>query len=692
MDSGIIGVFEGDGGGRILEGNGAFLQMHGYSRDDLEAGLIRWDQLTVPGYEAVNRHFAEQLAARGTTAPAELEYFRKDGSRIPALVGLASLQGRPEGDRAIGFILDLTKQKEAQEALRKSEEQFRQLTDHIREVFWMTNHTGTEIVFVSPAYEQIWGRTRESLYANPKSWMDSIHPEDRPNAEETFRRQLKGEILANEYRVVQPSGATRWICDRAFPVRDAAGKIVRLAGVAEDMTERKLSELRLIHQATYDELTDLPNRWLFEDKLEEALTDCASGKSGALFFIDLDQFKLVNDTLGHAAGDRLLIAVAERLRGACREYGTLARFGGDEFTLVAVGLEGSGPLRHLCQRLIDCLNAPFRIEGREVFLGASIGVSLFPENGTDSFVLKRDANVAMHEAKRSGKNQVRFFTPELADAALERLETETRLQRALALSEFKLQFQPQFASGGSRPIRFEALIRWHPADGQPVPPLKFVPVAEQNGLIVPIGTWVLHEACRRCVGWQAGNLRGVGIAVNVSAVQLACPDFVEIVARTLESTELPPHLLELELTESVFVKEVGTSVRTLTKLRDLGVTIALDDFGTGYSSLSYLQNLPLDALKIDRGFLMEAESRQQGAAVMRCVVELAHALGLRVIGEGVETSAQLDLLHRLGCDEIQGFLLGKPSFDVTRAGYTGSRRPVFTATDAASPEYLRLVS
>ncbi len=574
------------------------------------------------------------------------------------------------------FFRDVTKRKQAEQALQSSEEKFRQLAENIREVFWMMDTAATEILYVSPAYEQVWGQTCEGLYANPESWMHSIHPEDRPRAQETFFRQVQGEILENEYRIVQPSGGIRWIRDRAFPVRDRDGKIVRLAGVAEDTTDRKLSEFRLVHQARYDQLTDLPNRRLFREKLGQAIAECGPGKSGAVFFIDVDQFKLVNDTLGHSAGDQLLKEVAHRLLAACGNRGTLARFGGDEFTLVATGFERRESVRDLGDRLIRCLDEPFRIADRELFIGISVGISLFPENGTNLHVLQTNANVAMHEAKRAGKNRIKFFATGFADAARERLEMETRLRRALALSEFKLLFQPQFASGRSRPTRFEALLRWHPNDEQPVPPLKFIPLAEQSGLIVPIGTWVLREACRQCADWQTGDLKETGVAVNVSALQFACPDFVEIVARTLESTGLSPHLLELELTESVFVRDARASALTLTRLRNIGVTIALDDFGTGYSSLSYLQNLPIDALKIDRSFLTEAEGRPRGAAVVRCVVELAHALALRVIGEGVETTAQLDLLASLGCDEIQGFLLGSPSFDVAGASSARTWNPV----------------
>jgi diguanylate cyclase (GGDEF)-like protein/PAS domain S-box-containing protein len=689
-DSGIIGIFEGNGSGQILTANAAFLQMLGYTPEDLRSGLIRWDRMTAPGYEQISRRFGEQLNANGSAAPAEVEYLRKDGSRVPVLVGLASLKEEFGEDRAIGFMLDLTHETKAQEALRKSEEQFRQLAENIREVFWMMDVSATTILYVSPAYEQVWGQTCESVYANPKSWMDSIHPEDRRPAWEIFARQLKGEIVDNEYRIVQPSGAIRWIRDRAFPIRDAAGSVVRLTGVAEDTTDRKLSELRLVHQAQYDDLTDLPNRSLFRERLEKAVAVCETGKYGAVFFIGLDEFKLVNDTLGHFVGDRLLKEVAKRLLAVCGASGTLARFGGDEFTLVAAGFDDPDAARHLGDRLIGCLEEPFRIEDRDVFIGARIGISLFPKNGIDPYVLKREANVAMHEAKRAGKNQIRFFTPEFADAALERLDMETRLRKALARSEFKLQFQPQFPPGNTHPDRFEALVRWCPPGGTPIPPVNFIPLAEQNGLIVPIGTWILHEACRRCAAWQRGNLRGVGVAVNVSAIQFACPDFVEIVAGALASTGLPPHLLEVELTESVFVQDVREPVRKLAKLRNLGVTIALDDFGTGYSSLSYLQNLPIDTLKLDRTFLLQSESRPEGAAVMRCVVELAHTLGLRVVGEGVETSAQLDFLSGLGCDRIQGFLLGRPSFDVVGAEANGN--PVCPGADAALQESTRACS
>jgi EAL domain-containing protein (putative c-di-GMP-specific phosphodiesterase class I) len=290
-------------------------------------------------------------------------------------------------------------------------------------------------------------------------------------------------------------------------------------------------------------------------------------------------------------------------------------------------------------------------------------VSLFPGDGEDADTLQRNANTASQQARRGGSGQLVFFSQKFAAETRNRLSMETRLRRALAQSEFRLQYQPQFAKSGTELVRYEALIRWHPPDAAPVSPLNFIPMAEENGLIVPIGAWVLREACRVAAAWQEDGRKSVGVAVNVSARQFADPDFMPLVRDTLHSTGLPAHLLELELTESVFIADLEDSARKLAQLKAIGISIALDDFGTGYSSLSYLQNLPIDVIKIDRRFITETGQKQSGEAVLRCLIDLAHAIGIRVIAEGVETTAQLELLRRLGCDEVQGFLLGRPAFE-----------------------------
>jgi len=663
VESNIIGVFCGDASGRIHEANGAYLDMFRYTREDLNEGSIRWDRMTAPGYERVNQRFHQQLVTTGSAAPAETEYIRKDGSHFPALVGLASLDHGAED--AIGFLLDLTQGKHAEEALRKSEEQFRQLAENIREVFWMVDAESTKLLYVNPVYEQVWQRSRESLFQDPDAWAKSIHPDDRAGAMAVFQRQLAGEIVENEYRIVLESGAIRWIRDRAFPIRDCRQKIIRIAGIAEDTTDRKLVELELLHRACYDPLTDLPNRRMFAERLIFAATQSKAGKDlFAVLFMDLDGFKLVNDMLGRATGDRLLKEVAGRLSAVTRPSDTLAKSDGDEFALVAGGFGDLESVREFGRRLLMCLDAPFKLDDREVFISASIGVSVFPNDGADPDVLQRKAETAMLEAKRSGVGQIRFSSPELADATRERQEMETRLKRALALSEFRLQFQPQFASGRAEPVRYEALLRWYPSEGPVVSPARFIPVAEENGLIIPIGAWVLQEACRQAVNWQSGSLKGVGVAVNVSAAQFACPDFVETLTGTLKTTGLPAQLLVLELTERVFIRDQQKSIQTLTELRNLDITIAIDDFGTGYSSLSYLQNLPINMVKIDQSFVAATDRKQFAAAILRCLIEMAHTMGIRVIAEGVETHKQLSLLKTLGCDEMQGFLLGRPSFSL----------------------------
>ena len=659
----VIGVFCGDSSGLIHEANGAFLQMFGHTREDLSAQSIHWDRKTAPGYEHVTRSIHEQLAGTGRAVPAETRYVRKDGSQFPALVGLASLE--TGADEAIGFVLDLTQVEEAREALRKSEEQFRQLAENIREVFWMIDAASTQVLYVNPAYEDVWKRTRDSLYQNSVSWTESIHADDKDGAVAIFERQLTGEIVDNEFRIVQASGDTRWIRNRAFPVRDDQQKLIRIAAIAEDVTDRKLAELELKHQAYFDQLTDLPNRRMLQERLNRAVFESATAKNlFAVFFIDLDAFKLVNDMLGRSVGDQLLKGVAERLRTVARAPDTLAKSGGDQFTLVAIGFDELDAVRELGQKLLASLDAPFDLAGREIFVSASIGVSMFPQDGKDPDTLQSKADAAMLEAKRSGRGQIRFSSPELSSASRERQEMETRLTRALVQSEFRLQFQPQFAADRKRPIRYEALLRWYPSPTRMVPPARFIPIAEENGLILPIGTWVLGEACRQAVEWQAGPLKGVGVAVNVSATQFASPDFVQTVTETLRTTGLDPRLLELELTERVFIRDEKESIRTLTQLRDLDITIAIDDFGTGYSSLSYLQNLPIDLIKIDQSFVAATDRKQSGTAILRCLIELAHTLGIRVIAEGVETQNQLNLLKSLGCDEVQGYLLGRPSYDV----------------------------
>ncbi|MCC6590673.1 MAG: EAL domain-containing protein [Bryobacterales bacterium] len=417
----------------------------------------------------------------------------------------------------------------------------------------------------------------------------------------------------------------------------------------------------LAYNASHDVLTDLPNRRLFADRLQQAIAAARrSGEQVGLLYVDLDGFKVVNDTLGHSTGDDLLRAVVARMKSRLRQCDTLARMGGDEFTLIATDLHDAESASVLAQRLRSTLNDPFQVEGHELFVTASIGISIYPTDGRDVVELLRKADAAMYEAKRQGRNRALFFTSEIGHASAERLQLETALRTALGQQQFDLHYQPQFELTTQRLVRFEALLRWnHPVRGS-IPPSKFIPIAEECGLIVPIGNWVLAEACKTARKWRdAGN--HLPVAVNVSAHQFCRSDFIATVIEAVQAAGIDPTLVELELTESAIVNDLQDFAPKIARLRELGIGVAIDDFGSGYSSFSYLEKLPVAAVKIDRTFLDGLESTPRARSVVKGMVTLAHSIGLRVVVEGVETAGQLRALCESQADEVQGFLLGRPA-------------------------------
>ncbi len=432
---------------------------------------------------------------------------------------------------------------------------------------------------------------------------------------------------------------------------DMAG---RLAAVAVE--QRQLND-RLAYQAMHDALTGLPNRFLFEDRLHQALDQATRhGWHVAVLFIDLDRFKQINDTLGHAIGDALLQQVSRRFESCLRRTDSLGRMGGDEFQLILTELRDPSDTTRVAQKLLDALKTPFKVDAFELFVTASIGISVFPRDGRDSVTLLRNADNAMYRAKNQGKNVYQFFTPDLGAAALEQLELENALRRAMANGELQLYYQPQLAIEGPL-AALEALLVWnHPKLGV-ISPSQFIPVAEESGLIVEIGAWVLEEACRQTVAWRQAGYEPVKVAVNVSPVQFARADFVETVAQVLSHSGLDPSFLELELTESVVMRDFEESSRQMERLRALGASISIDDFGTGYSSLSYLRRLPIDTIKIDRSFVKELDVDSNTMPLVQAIVSLAHGLGLDVVAEGVESENQMEALRAVGCDKVQGYLL-----------------------------------
>ena len=433
-------------------------------------------------------------------------------------------------------------------------------------------------------------------------------------------------------------------------------------GVARDISERKQAEATIAFQAYHDLLTGLPNRALFKDRLGQAIVHAKRhGQIMATLFLDMDRFKVVNDTLGHLVGDGLLQAVAQRLRGSLREGDTLSRIGGDEFMVLLPHIRTRENAAYIAEKILASLRSPFHIEGHEIFVGISIGIAVFPDDGDTIESLVKHADIAMYHAKDSGRNDYKFFTHDLQRSFTGRLAVENEMRHALEKHQFEVYYQPQVSVQDQRIRGMEALIRWnHPSRGM-VPPNEFIPIAEECGLITPISEWVLAEACRQASLWLASDMPPVTMAVNLSARQIEHPHFVDKFTHCLRENGMEGKGLEIEITESTLMRDMDGSVEKLRRLADLGVEISIDDFGTGYSSLSYLKKLPIHTLKIDRSFIHDLNGHMNnGTTIVAGITAMAKGLNLNVVAEGVETRAQLDYLRSLGCDAYQGYLFSRP--------------------------------
>jgi len=489
---------------------------------------------------------------------------------------------------------------------------------------------------------------------------------------------MSGSIL--QYRISKPiaslaSAMNRVTSEESFEAqvevlgsKEIAELAVGFNSMLSELQRRdrlaKIADARLQQQARTDSLTGLPNRRLFSECLASATagTRRRGGLLG-LLYIDLDRFKLVNDSLGHSVGDLLLCEVASRLKDRVRQSDTLARIGGDEFAIVLTSLTRAEDAGVVANSLLECMTKPFHVEGHEITIGASIGISIYDDAGTDGADLLRKADSAMYAAKRSGRNRAAFFSEDLSLMAREQLTLENQLRGAIGRGEIHVHYQPEFDPLSGSIVRFEALARWsHPQLGE-ITPNRFIPVAEGSGLIHALGSFVMEEACREAVKWQKPQAAPVQVAVNVSPIQFNSESIVSKIARVLERTGLNPHLLQVELTESVMMGSFQQSLEKMQSLRSLGVSLALDDFGTGYSCLSYLPELPFEAIKLDRSFVSKLSPGSDSIQMIRSMVDLAHSMDMRVIAEGVEERSQLELVTELGVDEVQGFLLGRPGPD-----------------------------
>ncbi|MEM7042557.1 MAG: EAL domain-containing protein [Pseudomonadota bacterium] len=491
--------------------------------------------------------------------------------------------------------------------------------------------------------------------------LDHIHPDDQQKVRSAIDDATEAESrLDLDFRLVRPDSSIRCITARAQPVDSSASRSIVFKGTFQDITERKRTEAELHHLAHHDSLTDLPNRVLFQERLEHALARSARDQTlVAVHCLDLDHFKDVNDTLGHAFGDRLLQDVAERLLGQVRGADTVARLGGDEFAVIQCQIKDPQHPKKLSDRLVECVSRPFHIDGHEILISASIGITLYPDDAADAEQLLVKADIAMYRAKAKGRNGSCFFVAGMDEAIRQRKDLERDLRLGLEEGWFEIHYQPQITADNGAMIGAEALLRMrHPERGL-LSPQDFIPLAEDTGLIVPIGSWILRTACAQAAAWHAeGNF--LRVAVNLSPMQFRQAGLVTTVRTALHEANLAPEYLELEITESMLMHDTANAVEVLQQLRHLGVNIAMDDFGTGYSSLSYLKLFPFDRIKIDRSFVRELADDQEAAVIVKAIVALGHSLNMQTTAEGVETPAQLSYLKNESCDEIQGYYFGRP--------------------------------
>lgn len=516
--------------------------------------------------------------------------------------------------------------------------------------------------FMSSGVQKLTGYTAEHFLDNRKrSFASLILIEDRDYVTQVVQVSLEaGKPFQVTYRITDSTGSVKWVWEQGQAVYDEDNNIVAIEGFITDITEQKRAESQLEKLANYDTLTGLPNRAYLNCHLQKLLDDEESCEPVAIMFIDLDRFKQINDTMGHDPGDLLLSEVALRLQSTLRQNDFVARLGGDEFIVAAICPHGEKSAATIAKKILADLGAPFIIMGQEVFITASIGISMAPQDGRTKEALFKNADIAMYRAKEGGRNGYCFFHMEMSDAAKFRRLLENSLHRAIERNEFILHYQPRVELATQRTIGIEALIRWDHSELGLVPPLQFISIAEECGMIEAIGKWVLEEACgqtKRLMDKLGYPLR---ISVNLSARQLRLTDLVYQVSDVLEKTGLPGHLLELELTESALIDDMEASVKTLTELKKLGVKLAVDDFGTGYSGLAYLQRFPLDVLKLDRTFINENAEGRKNFTFIKAFLDLAHALNLSVVAEGIETRKVLDMLRDFSCDEGQGYLFARP--------------------------------
>jgi diguanylate cyclase (GGDEF)-like protein/PAS domain S-box-containing protein len=648
-------VFYKDREGRYLGCNEAFSRFYGLSPEDMVGKTVY--EVAPKETADVYRKMDDALFAEPGLQIYEYNVPLASGDTRSLMFNKATFNDS-NGNVAglVGVIVDLTERKREQEQLAEAEALFRGLVEQsLAGIYIIQDRL---FAYVNPRMADIFGYTpEEMLRLGP---YDIVLPEEHDRLRENIRKRSEGGAAArNIYRARRKDGSLIEVEVHSRPM-EYQGRPA-LIGILLDITEQQKAERQLNFLAFYDVLTGLANRTLFLDHLKLAMAGAKRHDTlMALHFLDLDRFKEINDTLGHHVGDLLLQSVAARLKECLRDTDTVARLGGDEFAIIQTDLEGIEGAETLAAKIMETLASPFNLDGNEVYTSTSIGITVYPVENADPEQLLKNADMAMYAAKNQGRNNFQFFSSSMNVETHHRMTLQAGLRQALERGEFLLYYQPKVSLQNGRIVGAEALLRWRAADGKLVPPNDFIPVAEESGLIVPIGAWVLAEACRQTLAWQEAGHPTLRMSVNLSTVQFKRNNLIETVTAALRESGLSPQSLELEITESLLMDNDRAALDALEWLRELGVRVSVDDFGTGYSSLNYLKRLPVDVLKIDRSFIDDIPHNSDDVAIARSIISLGHHLNLNIVAEGVETAAQAEFLLAHGCDEVQGFYFSRP--------------------------------
>ena len=597
--------------------------------------------------------FQDQIDHRRSIT-RDIHVLNSDERRIPVEIS-ASVTNLGGTNIVQGIFRDVSERLKAQEELSK----LSRVVEASPSAIVITD-ARARIEYCNPKFYETTGYSPEEVIGqNPRILKSGETPDDE--YVELWQTISSGLSWYGEFHNRKKNGQLFWWLSSITPIKDAEGNITNFVNIAEDIGRLKYAESTIRTLAYYDPLTKLPNRTLFRDRLEQALASTRHyGQSLGLMFVDIDRFKTVNDALGHVLGDELLRAIAQRLQDTLEEGMTLARLGGDEFAVVLPGIKNADEAAHIVQRLFSAFTEPFVLDGHELYVTASVGISLFPDDAESPEALIANADLAMFRAKDVGRNTYQFFTSDMNASSFEQLNLELSLRRAVADGQFEVYFQPKMRLGDGRLTGMEALVRWRHPDLGLVSPARFIPLAEETGLILPLGEWVLKAACECTRAWHLAGHEGLRVSVNLSARQFRQTDLPDRVAEILEQTGLAPDSLELEITETDIMRDAGQAVEQLYQFKAMGVHLAIDDFGTGYSSLNYLKRFPIDVLKVDQSFTRDVTVDPDDATIARAVIALAKSMRLSVVAEGVETEEHLDFFRAEECDEAQGYLLGRP--------------------------------